>query len=190
MARRAESVDETRQRITDAAIRLHTTIGPANTTIAGIAEEAGVTRLTVYRHFPDAAVLFEACRGEWRARQPPPDPSPWPLIGDLEERARHALGALYAWYGSRGDDLYPIQRDFGAIPAAAQEELIGDGARMAEALVAGHVEPGPAGRRLRAVAGHVTGFWTWWTLVRHEGLSDTEAADVAVGFLLGSFSTR
>lgn len=47
MARRAELVDQTRERITAAAARLHTSIGPANTSVAGIAEEAGVTRLTV-----------------------------------------------------------------------------------------------------------------------------------------------
>jgi AcrR family transcriptional regulator len=43
MRRRAELVEQTRQRIVDAAIHLHTTIGPANTTISGVAEEAGVT---------------------------------------------------------------------------------------------------------------------------------------------------
>src|SRR5262245_53973304 len=61
MQRRAEQVDQTRQRIIDATVQLHGTIGPAATTIAGIAEAAGVTRLTVYRHFPDEATLFEAC---------------------------------------------------------------------------------------------------------------------------------
>ena len=73
MTRRAALVDETRQRITEATARLHTTVGPANTSVASIAEEAGVTRLTVYRHFPDLEVLFQACRAHWRAENPPPD---------------------------------------------------------------------------------------------------------------------
>ena len=65
MRRRAEQVDETRLRITEAAVRLHTTVGPAHTSIAAIAEAAGVTRLTVYRHFADLDTLFEACTAHW-----------------------------------------------------------------------------------------------------------------------------
>ena len=67
MQRRAEQIDETRQRITDAAVRLHTTVGPANTSIASIAEEAGSRDSTVYRHFADLDALFQACRGHWLA---------------------------------------------------------------------------------------------------------------------------
>src|SRR5674476_670737 len=73
MKRRAEQVDETRQRITEAAVRLHTTVGPAHSSIAAVAEEAGVTRLTVYRHFADLDALFAACRAHWSARNPRPD---------------------------------------------------------------------------------------------------------------------
>src|SRR5215204_1310550 len=35
------------------------------TTVAAIAETAGVTRLTVYRHFPDTNSLFDACTAHW-----------------------------------------------------------------------------------------------------------------------------
>ena len=58
MRRRAEQVDQTRQRIVEATVALHGSVGLAATTIAAIAERAGVTRLTVYRHFPDEAALF------------------------------------------------------------------------------------------------------------------------------------
>ena len=61
MQKRAEQMDETRQRIIESTVHLHGTLGPAHTTIAGIAREAGVTRLTVYRHFPDDEAIFEAC---------------------------------------------------------------------------------------------------------------------------------
>src|SRR5450756_2236866 len=73
MRRRAEQVNQTRERITEAAARLHTTVGPAHSSIAAIAEEAGVTRLTVYRHFAHLDALFEACRAHWSARHPRPD---------------------------------------------------------------------------------------------------------------------
>src|SRR5829696_103015 len=77
MRRRAELVDQTRQRIIEATARLHTTLGPSRTTIAGIADEANVTRLTVYRHFPDIEELFLACRAHWRATHPAPDAGRW-----------------------------------------------------------------------------------------------------------------
>lgn len=44
MRRRADQVDQTRQRIVEATVELHGSVGPAATTIAAIAEAAGVTR--------------------------------------------------------------------------------------------------------------------------------------------------
>ena len=76
MRKRAEQVDQTRQRIVEAAVHLHGTVGPAATTIAGIAEQAGVTRLTVYRHFPDEVALYLACTSHWMAQQSRPTPTP------------------------------------------------------------------------------------------------------------------
>jgi len=72
MSKRAEQVAYTRLRIVEATVELHGTIGPAGTTVMGIAEQAGVTRATVYRHFPDEDALFRACSAHWRARQDPP----------------------------------------------------------------------------------------------------------------------
>ena len=107
MTRRAEQVDLTRQQIAAAAARLHTSIGPANTSIAAIAEEAGVTRLTVYRHFPDFDVLFAACRAHWRAENPPPDAGAWPAVDGLEPRARRAFTELYGWFRGQGRGALP-----------------------------------------------------------------------------------
>ena len=64
LKRRAELQAETRQRIVDAAVALHSSVGPAATTISAIAEHAGVERLTVYRHFPDELTLLRACSGK------------------------------------------------------------------------------------------------------------------------------
>src|ERR1700730_7869849 len=87
--RRAEQEDETRRRITEAAVKLHGTVGPAGTPIKGIAAEAGVQRGTVYRHFPDLDSLFMACSAHWASLNPPPDPASWSAIGDPDERLRH-----------------------------------------------------------------------------------------------------
>src|SRR2546427_12814549 len=59
--RRAELEAQTRLRITEAAMKLHGTVGPLRTTVTAVAEEAGVQRGTVYRHFPDEDALSGAC---------------------------------------------------------------------------------------------------------------------------------
>jgi len=183
MLRRAKLVDQTRERITEAAVRLHTTIGPANTSISNVAEEAGVTRLTVYRHFPDMEHLFDACRSHWIGLHPPPNPTAWLTVPDLEARARLGLGELYAWYGENADDLFPINRDALAMPHETQLARAEESAALAAALVHGHVPGGRAGMVLRAVAGHVTSYWTWRSLVAEQGLRAHEAVELAVRLL-------
>ena len=82
MSKRTEQIGGTRQRIVDAAVALHGSVGPARTTIAGIAEKAGVTRLTVYRHFADDEALFSACSAHWLSQQQRPDPAEWSREND------------------------------------------------------------------------------------------------------------
>jgi AcrR family transcriptional regulator len=183
MLRRAEQVDATRQRITEAAVRLHTTVGPAHTSIASVAEEAGVTRLTVYRHFEDLDALFVACRAHWTALDPPPDASAWPAVRDLEVRARRAFGELYDWYRRRGEELFPIARDTTSLPLSTQQARLAENDELAAALVAGFAGPDARGRSLRAVAGHLADFMTWRSLTVGQGLDDAAAVDVAVRIL-------
>src|SRR5918992_2109604 len=80
--RRAEQEQRTRERITEAAVKLHGTVGPARTTVAGVAREAGVQRATVYRHFPDEESLFAACTAHYWAANPLPDLEAWSAIDD------------------------------------------------------------------------------------------------------------
>ena len=185
MQRRAEQVDETRQRIIDATVGLHGTIGPAATTIAGIAEAAGVTRLTVYRHFPDDTTLFEACSADWLAQQRRPDPSAWADIPDPEQRLRAGLTDVYRFYRAGAGMLFRIHRDIDTIPESRREYLR-DTDRQLTALLAAPIT-GPAGqrRRRRAVIAHAVSFWTWWSLCHEQGLTDREAIDVLVNAALG-----
>jgi AcrR family transcriptional regulator len=183
MHRRAAQVDQTRERITEAALRLHTSIGPGNTSIAGVAAEAGVTRLTVYRHFPDLESLFDACSAHWAALHPRPDWHTWLTITGLEERARVALGEMYAWYGRHGAELVPIYRDIAAMPASRQAAIRKQQRDMAAAIVEGQWDDGPLGRRMRAVAGHLISLWTWRSLTVDQGLDEGDAVEVGVAFL-------
>ena len=70
LKKRAQRQEETRQRIVEAAVELHTSVGSAQTTISAIASRAGVERHTVYAHFPDEPALFAACANHWRATHP------------------------------------------------------------------------------------------------------------------------
>lgn len=111
LRRRATSQAQTRQRIVEAAVELHTTIGPARTTVSAIADRAGVQRHTVYNHFPDEQSLGLACSGLFVEQYPAPDPTPWLRIADGERRLRHGLAELYAYFEASADRLAPILRD-------------------------------------------------------------------------------
>lgn len=61
MGARAEAVSQTRAAIVTAARALHAERGLAATSWADIADRAGVSTATVYRHFPSLAELVPAC---------------------------------------------------------------------------------------------------------------------------------
>src|SRR6266702_7537827 len=93
--RRAELEAQTRLRITEAAMKLHGTVGPMRTTVMAVAEMAGVQRGTVYRHFPDEETLFGACSMHWATLNPTPNPDAWVEIEDPTQRLRRALADFY-----------------------------------------------------------------------------------------------
>jgi AcrR family transcriptional regulator len=184
MQKRGESVDRTRHKITEAAMRLHTSVGPSEASISAIADEAGVTRLTLYRHFATKDELFRACMTHWRSLHPPPDPDRWRGIGRFELRLRTALLELYAWYAENSDDLYPIYRDAGHTPESNRLARKQTNERQADAIL-GDLEPGAGGRRLRAAIGHTVGFWTWHSLAA-QGLSPRDAAKMSADFVMAA----
>jgi len=175
--RRAEQERRTRERITEAAVRLHGTVGPARTTVSGVAKEAGVQRATVYRHFPDEVSLFAACTARYWATHPMPDLAAWSSISDSEARLRHALGEMYALYRRTEGMLEKTSRDAPLVAAMARpvEEFRGYLGAAAAAIIAGRPERGHARRRVQAAVGHAVSFPTWQSLVRQQGLEDAEA---------------
>ena len=186
MTRRADSIEDTRRQIAAAAARLHTSIGPANTSIAAIAEEAGVTRLTVYRHFDDFDVLFAACRAHWRAENPPPDPRAWSAVSGLGPRARRAFAEWFGWYAEHATELFPIYRDLTTMPATSQATMRAENQRLAELLCGPDVPDGPTGETQRAVARHLLDFRTWRSLAVDQELPPDQVVDVAVRLLLAA----
>jgi AcrR family transcriptional regulator len=192
LKRRAERQDETRRRIVDAAVELHTTVGPARTTVQAIAEKAGVTRPTVYAHFPDARSLLEACSGHVRATIPPPDATPWQSISDPRERLVAALGELYGYYARLEPLLENIQRDADVMPLVA--EMTAYRARYLEEvrdlLLQGWATHRGGKARLRRVIGHALEFGTWQSLVRRQRCTAGEAVQLMVDFSAAAASTN
>jgi AcrR family transcriptional regulator len=172
---RARRQAETRQRIVEAAVELHTTIGSAHTTISAIAERAGVERHTVYAHFPDEATLFRACSTHWRSRHPRPDVHRWLELDVPEQRLRGVLSDVYAWYESVESDFEILLRDATLVPAHAAAMAEGDEATRA--LADGLARGWPRKKSVRAAIGHALEFETWRSLVRRQGLSRKQAVD-------------
>ena len=176
---RADAMDRTRARITQAAIELHGSIGPSATTMSSVAERAGVTRATLYRHFPNEEILFRACSAEWRSANPSPDPAQWATIPDPYQRLATALPALYGWYRSSEAMRANLLRDLEVLPAAIRSGIEAYPRTVAEVLDTGW----PRRSRLRRAAiGHGVAFQTWQSLA-HQGLTDTEAAQLIIGLI-------
>ncbi len=187
---RAEQEAETRLRITEAAVRLHGTIGPAKTTVSGIAREAGVQRATVYRHFPDEDAIYAACTAHYNALHPPPDLGRWAAVADPDERLRVALGELYAFYGETGQMLESTGRDIARVPALrkAVEATVTYREEAASVLLRGRRERGRRRKRAAAAIGHALAFPTWRSLVREQGLGDEDAADLMTALVASAGS--
>jgi AcrR family transcriptional regulator len=185
LKQRAERQRETRRRIVDAAIELHTTVGPARTTVSAIAERAGVTRPTVYAHFPDDRSLLEACSGHVRETVPPPDPTVWRSISDPRERLETALRDLYGYYERLEPLLENVQRDAALMPIVAEMNAyrVRYLEQIRELLLEDWPARGVARARARRAIGHALEFRTWQSLVRGQGCSTREAARLMLSFV-------
>ena len=191
MHRRAESQQQTRLRITESAVALHGTLGPARTSISAVAAHAGVRRSTVYRHFPDEAALFDACNAHWAAANPPPDLDTWAAIRNPDKRLRVALDELYTFYQRTERMLDNLYRDETAVPLV-QERFAAFHAYLTAArdtLLAGRNLRGARRGVTRAAFGHAIAFSTWKSLACEQGRSDTDATMIARGFVSAAGSS-
>lgn len=177
LKRRAEQQAETRQRIVDAAIELHGTVGPAKTTVSMIAEKAGVQRHTLYAHFPDERSMLMACSGHSLELDPLPSAEAWRAIEDLEERLRVGIGATYDWYARNEGLTACVLRD------AETHELVSEiiALRFGPSIGAWHEVLGAGLKdKQRAMLALALSFNTWRTLTREAGLKQADAVDAMV----------
>ena len=180
---RAEAQRETRERIAAAAAGLHEEKGVASTTVAEIARRAGVTRLTVYNHFPALDDLLPACAAHYSERHPQPEFSDALAISDNEARVRAVLVAFYAWYREVEPMFGKLFSDRATVPEL--DRFLGDHIDKTQAGLAADMAKGFGARgrraeRLRALLRVAVDFWTWRRLTA-EGLDDEAAAELMAG---------
>jgi AcrR family transcriptional regulator len=188
MRARQRTVEETRLAITEATMRLHERVGPRATTVSAVAEEADVTRLTVYRHFPTEDALVIACSAHWRQLHPRPDPSAWSKIRGPVVRLHAALGETYRWAATAAPMMAMIHRDVDSMPSFVGQYLAADEKRRVAVLAVGFGARGRAARRLTAVLAHALRISTWQSLCAEGGLTDAEATDVMVSAVVAAIA--
>ena len=112
--RRAESALHTRQAIVEAAVKLH---GEGITTLAAVAEEAGVSLPTLNKYFPTREDLFTACTSHVAQGLEYPSPESLLAIQNPGERLRCVVQAVFAlheatfgqvWTGYKLEDESPV----------------------------------------------------------------------------------
>jgi AcrR family transcriptional regulator len=185
---KSEQKSATRRRIVEATVELHSTIGPARTTISAIADRAGVPRLTVYRHFPDQRELELACSALIMAREPLPDPGVW-TADTPSERLRNGLEELYRYYSRNEGLLANVLRDAEVLATTREmvELRLTPGlARIRDALVAELPVVKDRRRELVAAAELAIDFATWRTLVRRRRLGRRRAAELMTRLVIAA----
>ena len=178
MTRRAEQQEQTRRRITESAVELHGTLGPALTSMSAVAAHAGVRRSTLYRHFGDEAALFHACSAHWAAANPLPDLARWAEISDPSHRLTIALKEIYPFYRRNENMLDNLFRDQSTVAAVGEHFAAFHGYLVAavDILMTGRRLRGAERRRTAAALGHAVAYSTWRSLAGQHGLTDVETS--------------
>lgn len=184
LKKRADEMAETRLRITEAAIDLHGTVGPARTTFSAVAERAGVERRTLYRHFPTEADLFTACSSHYFSANPWPDLDAWRATRDPHERLARALDELYAYYERTEPMFRNVLRDAEVVDLArrAVAPLHAYLDEAAAILAESWPARGERRRLLVAALRHAVSFSTWQSLATNH-ISRADAAGLVTALV-------
>jgi AcrR family transcriptional regulator len=186
MTKRAAAVEETRRRIVEATMDLHTSRGILATSWEEIARRAEVAPATVYRHFPTLEQLLPAC-GELSMRRlalPSDEEIAERFRGarSRRERLRRLVDELFALYERGGDVLRVVRRERSLLPPLQRDhERIEE---RLDALTAAALEPFGVGDREIAVVRALTDYDVWASL-RERGITGPEAVELVSGLLAG-----
>ena len=177
--KRAEAVEDTRRRITEAVVQLHREKGVIATTYDDIARRADVAPATVYRHFPTVDDLIPACGARIVEITSPPGPGILDGKRTPAEMLRGLVDELFG-YWRRAEPYLSVGRcEAAKVPAlAAGLREWDEGVRMLIVSALGDAAGENGVRLVKAMAD----FYTWKALAA-EGLED-EAAAIITGMLL------
>ena len=123
MGKRKAAVEETRRRILEATLALHSEKGIFGTSWQDIAKHADVSVGTVYKHFPSLDELVPACGELIFAISRPPSLEEAPQIfadtHSLEERIGCLVSEFYDFY-ERGEPYLEIDIQSRKLPAVQE----------------------------------------------------------------------
>jgi AcrR family transcriptional regulator len=164
---------ELKQRIVEAAAQLHAAKGGLGTSYADIAQAAGVSLPTVYKHFPQLDTLFQSCTAHV-AQSSPALPVEnilaAPDLASASQQLVDAMDQLHAYF-----EPWLVWRDHGRNQFLA--ELVAERRRqltgLCAAILARHVPNGDAPDRA-AMWESLLHFELWHRLVRGHELPRAE----------------
>src|SRR5215204_1717279 len=166
LKKRAERQEQTRLRIARATLELHEILGPALTTRSAIAQRAGVTRPTVYSHFPDEFSLGKAC-------------SSLELSDYFRSRER-------LWTNILRDQEMPLTNDdpqAREADAEIMEPIFLHWERMKQSLTIGWGASEESPLLVLSAIGLALDFQTWRAMARTQDLSDEQAIELMAGMV-------
>ena len=183
LKQRAQRQADTRRRILEATVALHSERGLVATQVTDIAQRAGVDRVTVYRHFPDPASLFKACAAHYYSAHPPPDPTGWAAIEDPEARLRHGLGEVYGYWADNAAMAANVLRDVPVLGhLGVGQRLLGLQRDATQVLADAWPLDDQRRPTLAATIRVAVDFHTWQRLAGEQGLSQQQAVELAVSW--------
>jgi AcrR family transcriptional regulator len=180
---RQQQQAELKERVAQAAIRLHAQRGALATSYADVAQEAGVSLPTVYKHFPALDDLLRACTSHVGARAPalPVDEIlAAPTLAQAAEILVEAMDRVNAYF-----EPWLVWKERGRIAvleemAAARRKSF---VQLCMGLLERHGVAGPR-RELAAVWESLLNFDLWHRLVRDHKLPRTAVRAHVLSLLL------
>lgn len=184
MGKRKVAVEETRRRIVEATLALHSEKGIFDTSWKDIAERADVSVATVYKYFPSLDELVPACGAMVVSITDPPSPEDAPgIFGDatsLEGRLGRLVSEMFDFY-ERGEPYMEVGPKERQLPAVQEWEA---GMRATREALAHEALSfvRPEERTVRAVAA-LLDFPVFKSFRRH-GVAKAEAEEMMNDMLL------
>lgn len=184
MGKRGEAVASTRRRILEATMQVHDEQGIVAAHWPDIAERAGVSLATVYRHFGTVEELATACGELTMELVDPPTPANaaghFEGLGSREDRIERLVTLTFDFYERAGRVVDNVRRDRERLPALMQAHAELEAGL--EALVREAMRPfAPSRDQVRLVRALLD--VRSWEAMRERGLSRRAAVAAAIGSL-------